>query len=265
MSTLQLNQALVVIPTYQERCNLPELLEGIHRADSALHILVVDDHSGDGTPAYVRSLDGFGQTVFLMERKCKEGLSQAYLAGFDWALQRDYGAILQMDADLSHDPADLPRLLEMLRQEGGVILGSRYVQGIRVLNWPVSRLLLSLAASWYVRILLNMPVADPTGGFRAWEATLLRGILRKPIASHGYAFQIETLHRSRLAGVRPVEVPIVFGQRQNGESKMSRKIAIEAVFRVLQMGFSRLTSNTKHLINSNHPQMSCQLSASKPE
>ena len=167
--------AIIVIPTFKERENLPELLDLIWKGLPEVHVLIADDASGDGAPEYLKGRPEFGSRLFLMERTTKEGLARAYLAGFDWALHRPYQYILQMDADLSHDPVDLPTLMAKAYEGDDLVLASRYYQGVRVLNWEISRLLLSLGASFYVRILTRMPFMDPTGGFKVYHADLLRG------------------------------------------------------------------------------------------
>jgi dolichol-phosphate mannosyltransferase len=227
--------SIVVIPTYKERDNLPELLDLIWKGLPELNVLVADDHSGDGTPKYLKSRPEYGVRLFLLERKNKEGLARAYLAGFEWALQRPYQYILQMDADLSHDPIDLPKLLEQAVRGDDLVLASRYYRGVRVLNWEISRLLLSLGASFYVRMLTRMPFMDPTGGFKCYRADLLRQILKRRIRSQGYAFQIETLFWGWILGGTITEVPIIFGQRKNGASKMSGGIAVEASWQVIRI------------------------------
>jgi dolichol-phosphate mannosyltransferase len=227
--------AIVVIPTYKERDNLPDLLDLIWKGGSDIHVLIADDYSGDGTPEYLKSKPEFGSRLFLLEREGKSGLARAYLAGFDWALQRPYDYVLQMDADLSHDPVDLIKLLEQAYQGDDLVLASRYFQGVRVLNWEINRLLLSLGASFYVRVLTRMPFMDPTGGFKCYRADLLRRIVAKTIRSQGYAFQIETLFWGWMLGGRITEIPIIFGQRKNGASKMSGGIAIEASWQVVRI------------------------------
>jgi dolichol-phosphate mannosyltransferase len=227
--------AIVVIPTYKERDNLPELLDLIWKALPELYIRIADDHSGDGAPEYLKNRPEYGARLFLLERKNKEGLARPYLAGFEWALQRPYQHILQMDADLSHDPIDLPKLLEQAIRGDDLVLASRYYQGVRVLNWEIERLLLSLGASFYVRALTRMPFMDPTGGFKCYRADLLRQILRRKIQSQGYAFQIETLFWGWILGGKITEIPIIFGQRKNGASKMSGGIAVEASWQVVRI------------------------------
>jgi len=233
-------KAIVIVPTYKERDNLPELLELIWKNSPELHVLISDDHSGDGAPEYLKGRPEFGTRLFLLERQAKVGLARAYLAGFDWALQQSYDYVLQMDADLSHDPLDLPRLLEQAVKGDGLVLASRYYHGVRVLNWEISRLLISLGASFYVRVLTRMPFMDPTGGFKCYHADLLRKIVRKKIQSQGYAFQIETLFWAWILGGKITEVPIIFGQRKNGASKMSGGIAVEASWQVLRISLLHL-------------------------
>jgi dolichol-phosphate mannosyltransferase len=227
--------ALVVVPTYKECDNLPELLELIWKSSPDLNVLIADDYSGDGAPEYLKGRPEFGKKLFLLERNTKEGLARAYLAGFDWALQRDYDYILQMDADLSHDPLDLPKLLDQADRGVQLAVASRYYQGVRVLNWEISRLLLSLGASFYVRVLTRMPFMDPTAGFKCYHVDLLRRIVAKRIQSQGYAFQIETLFWAWILKGKICEVPIIFGQRKNGASKMSGGIAVEACWQVIRL------------------------------
>lgn len=227
--------AIIVIPTFKERENLPELLDLIWKGLPEIHVLIADDSSGDGAPEYLKGRPEFGSRLFLLERINKEGLARAYLAGFDWALQRPYQYILQMDADLSHDPVDLPKLLDQAVTGDDLVLASRYFQGVRVLNWEISRLLLSLGASFYVRVLTRMPFMDPTGGFKCYHADLLRQILKRKIRSQGYAFQIETLFWAWILGGKIREIPIIFGQRKNGASKMSGGIAVEASWQVIRI------------------------------
>ena len=232
--------AIVVIPTYKERENLSELLDLIWKGLPDLSVLIADDYSGDGTPEYLKSRPEYGSQLFLLERKTKGGLARAYLAGFEWALQRPYDYILQMDADLSHDPVDLPKLLEQAAQGDDLVVASRYYQGVRVLNWEISRLLLSLGASFYVRVLTRMPFMDPTGGFKCYRAELLRHILKRKIISQGYAFQIETLFWAWILGGKISEIPIIFGQRKNGASKMSGGIAVEASWQVVRIALLQI-------------------------
>jgi dolichol-phosphate mannosyltransferase len=234
-------RAIVIVPTYKERDNLPELLDLIWKSSPELDVLIADDYSGDGAPQYLKSRPEFGTKLFLLEREKMEGLARAYLAGFEWALQRPYDYILQMDADLSHDPLDLPKLLEQAACGDDLVLASRYYQGVRVLNWEISRLLLSLGASFYVRVLTRMPFMDPTGGFKCYRTEILRKIVAKKIVSQGYAFQIETLFWGWMLKGKITEVPIIFGQRKNGASKMSGGIAIEAFWQVIRIAVVRIS------------------------
>jgi dolichol-phosphate mannosyltransferase len=232
--------AIVIVPTYKERDNLPELLELIWKGSPELHVLIADDYSGDGTPEYVKGRAEYGSRLFLLERQTKEGLARAYLAGFGWALPKHYEYVLQMDADLSHDPLDLPKLLEQAERGDDLVLASRYYQGVRVLNWEISRLLLSLGASFYVRVVTRMPFMDPTGGFKCYRAELLQKVMTHKIVSQGYAFQIETLFWAWMLHGKISEIPIIFGQRKNGASKMSGWIAVEASWQVIRLFFLRL-------------------------
>ena len=232
--------ALVVIPTYRELDNLPELLDLIWKSSPGIDVLIADDYSGDGTPEYLKARPEFGSKLFLLERKIKDGLARAYWSGFDWALQRPYDYILQMDADLSHDPADLSRLLEQAGQGYDLVLGSRYYQGVRVLNWEISRLLLSLGASFYTRVLTRLPFMDPTSGFKCYRAGLLSQVHARRIQSQGYSFQIESLFWAWNLGGRVCELPIIFGQRKNGASKMSGAIAVEASWQVIRISLLNL-------------------------
>jgi len=234
------SRAIVVVPTYKELENLPELLQLIWKSSPDLHVLVADDYSGDGTPDYLKGRAEFGSKLFLLERRAKDGLARAYLAGFDWALQRPYDFILQMDADLSHDPIDLPRLLARAGEGWDLVVASRYCDGVRVLNWEISRLLLSLGASFYTRMLTRVPFMDPTSGFKCYRADLLRQVHAKRIRSQGYSFQIESLFWAWNLGGHVCELPIIFGQRKNGASKMSGGIAVEASWQVIRISLLNL-------------------------
>ncbi len=246
--------AIIVIPTFKERENLPELLDLIWKGLPDVHVLIADDSSGDGAPEYLKSRPEYGSRLFLLERTTKEGLARAYLAGFDWALQRPYQYVLQMDADLSHDPVDLPKLMAEALQGVGLVVASRYYQGVRVLNWEISRLLLSLGASFYVRVLTRMPFMDPTGGFKCYRADLLREILKRKIRCQGYAFQIETLFWAWILGGKIREIPIIFGQRKNGASKMSGGIAVEASWQVIRIALLHIWLRIRRSSSDKHPQ-----------
>ncbi len=229
-----MQRSIVVIPTYNERSNIERLIAAIHRAMPAMDILIVDDNSPDGTAECVRALMVQDQQIALLERPAKLGLGTAYCEGFAWALERGYSVICQMDADFSHNPDDLPRLVAAL-DHADVAIGSRYVSGVNVVNWPMSRLLLSYAANLYTRLITGMPVRDATGGFKAFRADLLRRIDLGAIHSNGYAFQIEMNFRAWRMGARIEEISIIFVDRTDGVSKMSRSIIYEAAWIVWKL------------------------------
>jgi dolichol-phosphate mannosyltransferase len=225
---------LVIIPTYREYDNLGEFTHELWVAFPGASLLVVDDASQDGTPGWVQSQPQFGRQLFLLERPAKLGLATAYLDGFRWALGKPYDLIVQMDADLSHDPASIATLVDASR-EADLILGSRYLNGVRVLNWPIGRLVLSLSAAHYVRLLTGMPFTDPTSGYKCWRRELLEKFDFTKIRSTGYGFQIEMTHIAWRLGARIVEAPIIFEGRRAGLSKFSGPIAREAFWRVLRL------------------------------
>ncbi len=226
----------IVVPTYHELDNLPKFTERLWAAVPDARLLLVDDASGDGTPDWVKAHPRYGQTFFLLERAGKLGLGSAYLAGFHWVTQRPdlatYFAVVQMDADLSHDPKSVPDLLQAVESGSDLVLATRYRDGVRVTNWPLHRLLLSLGAGKYVQWVTGMPFTDPTGGFKAFRADKLATLDFSDIHSDGYAFQIEVTHMAWRLGWKISEVPIVFEDRYAGKSKMSWHIVREAVWRV---------------------------------
>ncbi|MES2309578.1 MAG: polyprenol monophosphomannose synthase [Verrucomicrobiota bacterium] len=228
---------VIIVPTYQERNNLPELWNSIRNSQPTAHLLIVDDASGDGTPAWVQSQPEFNHSLFLIERPHKQGLGRAYLDGFRWAIEKGYDFLFEMDADLSHDPAAISLFLEQLHQQADLVLGSRYRDGVRVINWPISRLLLSLGAAWYVRLFTRMPFTDPTSGYKAVRISSLKQINLHQIESNGYGFQIEVTHRFWRKKMKIAEVPIIFEGRHHGESKMSSGIAREAFWLVIKLIF----------------------------
>lgn len=234
--------ALVVIPTYNERENAELIIRSVLALPAGFHVLVVDDNSPDGTAAIVRGLlEEFAGRLFLEERPGKAGLGTAYIHGFRWALAHHYAFIFEMDADFSHNPADLERLLTACRDEGAdVAIGSRYSNGVNVVNWPMSRVLMSYFASIYVRTITGMPVHDTTAGFKCYRAQVLRTIPLDKIRFVGYAFQIEMKFLAWCYGFRIQEVPIIFTDRTRGQSKMSKGIFQEAVIGVVQMKMSSL-------------------------
>jgi dolichol-phosphate mannosyltransferase len=227
---------IVCVPTYNERANLPLIVPAILEQDPRLDVLVVDDNSPDGTGQLAEELAAAEPRVHVLHREAKEGLGRAYLAGFRWALDRGYDFILEMDADFSHDPKFLPRFIEAA-ENADVVIGSRYNQGVNVINWPISRLLLSLGANQYARMVTGLPVSDSTGGFKCFRREVLEAIDFSRVRSNGYAFQIEMSYRAWRKGFRIVEIPIVFTDRVEGQSKMSKRIVREAVWMVWSLRF----------------------------
>lgn len=222
-----MNNALVIVPTYNERDNLKPLVERLRGLPIQIDLLIVDDNSPDGTGALADELARQYSFIHVLHRQKKEGLGRAYVAGFKWALAKHYQFILEMDADLSHDPADIPRLIAAAN-DADCALGSRYLGGIRIMNWPLSRLILSKCAAKYVQLVTGMPFTDPTGGFKCFRRHALESIDLDSIQSNGYSFQIEVTHRLWRQGMKIVEVPIVFTERREGRSKMSGHIVREA-------------------------------------
>lgn len=224
---------LVIIPTYNEKENIQDIVKSVLYLDGDYHVLVVDDSSPDGTADLVKALQiDFHQELHLLIRKVKDGLGQAYLHGFDWALQHDYDFIFEMDADFSHNPHDLPLLLEACR-DSDMSVGSRYCKGVNVVNWPMSRVLLSYCASKYVRFILGIPIYDTTAGFVCFSRKVLEGIDLKKVKMKGYAFQVEMKYRAFTQDFKITEVPIIFTDRTKGKSKMNGGIIKEAVFGVI--------------------------------
>ena len=236
--TERMAKTLVVVPTYNEKENIQAFTEAVLTHLPTAHILIVDDNSPDGTGVIADQLADANPAISVLHRTQKEGLGRAYVAGFQWALQRDYAFIIQTDADFSHDPNDLPRLLEATT-EADLVIGSRYKDGCRVLNWPLPRLILSYGAGIYVRLFTRMPVMDPTGGFKCFHRSVLEAIQLDQIAAEGYGFQIEVTHTAWRKGFTIKEIPIVFADRVAGTSKMSLAIAKEAVLLVLKLTFRK--------------------------
>ncbi|NUQ23649.1 MAG: polyprenol monophosphomannose synthase [Saprospiraceae bacterium] len=232
-----MSDSLVIIPTYNERENIVRMIDTVFSLDKSFHILIVDDGSPDGTAELVKaSQQRYPGTLFLMERSGKLGLGTAYIAGFEWGLARSYQYFIEMDADFSHSPADLPRLYEACHSNGAdVSVGSRYVKGGRLENWPYNRVLLSYGASLYVRCITWMQVKDPTAGFVCYTRPVLEAINLHKIRFVGYAFQIEMKFATTSLGFKIKEIPITFTDRLEGSSKMSRGIIKEAIWGVLQM------------------------------
>ena len=222
---------LVIIPTYNEIENINALIPAIRAVQAPVEILVVDDNSPDGTAAAVQNIQKSDPGVHLLSRAGKEGLGKAYLAGFDWALKRNYDAVVEMDADFSHRPEDLLKVIQALN-EFDFVVGSRWVSGGRTENWGMGRIAISRGGSFYSRMILGFPLRDWTGGFNAWHAKVLRGIHLETVRSNGYSFQIELKFRALRGGFKVKEVPIVFADRRVGQSKMSTRIVLEALHRV---------------------------------
>ncbi len=237
-----MHKALVIIPTYNEIENIEDVIRAVFDLTTPFDVLVVDDNSPDMTANKVRQLQQrFSDRLFLEVREEKSGLGTAYIHGFKWALQRDYAYIFEMDADFSHNPKDLPRLLEACRENGAdVAIGSRYVKGVNVVNWPLSRVLLSYLASIYVRVITGMRIYDTTAGFVCYKRHVLEHIDLDKIKFVGYAFQIEMKFKSYLKKYKIVEVPIVFTDRVKGDSKLSGNIISEAIFGVISMKFKSI-------------------------
>lgn len=228
------SDALVIVPTYNERENLPQLVARVEALALGVELLIVDDGSPDGTGELADELARQRPWLHVLHRAEKDGLGRAYCAGFAWALQRGYEYIFEMDGDLSHNPADIPAFLRAAEQ-ADLVLGSRYLDGIRVINWPLRRLMLSLAAARYVRLITGMPFTDPTGGFKCFRRRALEQLDLQSVRSNGYSFQIELTHLVWRRGLRVVEVPIVFTDRFQGTSKISRTIVWEAVWMVWRL------------------------------
>jgi dolichol-phosphate mannosyltransferase len=226
-----MKRSLVVIPTYNEADNIPTLLPAILKLGEHFNVLVVDDNSPDGNAKLVKEMQKTEPRIHLVERAGKMGLGTAYVAGFKYALANGFDFVFEMDADFSHDPQDLPRLLDDA-QTYDLSIGSRYISGINVVNWPLRRLILSYGANVYTRIITGMPVRDATGGFKCFRRKVLENIDLDAIHSNGYAFQIEMNFRSWKKGFRVHEIPIVFTDRRVGVSKMSKHIVYEAVWMV---------------------------------
>ncbi|MCH7490110.1 MAG: polyprenol monophosphomannose synthase [Gemmatimonadetes bacterium] len=231
------DRALVIVPTYNEASNIPQLIPQILGQDDRLDVLIVDDGSPDGTGKIAAQMAGEHSRIHVMQREKKLGLGTAYVAGFRWALERDYAFVFEMDADFSHDPKHLPEFLAAIA-DADVVLGSRYLGGrVNVVNWPIGRLIMSYGANIYARLVTGVKLADATSGFRCYRRQVLETIDLDDIRSNGYAFQIEMSFRSSRKGFRIKEIPIVFVDRVDGTSKMSAAIAREAVWMVWRLRF----------------------------
>ena len=231
-----LGRVAVIVPTYNERANLEQIASRLRTAVPDADLLIVDDNSPDGTGEAADKLAAGDARIHVLHRPAKAGLGSAYIAGFRWALERDYGVLVEIDADGSHQPQELPTLLAALEAGADLVIGSRYVPGGTVLNWPKSREVLSRGGNTYARVLLGIKVRDATGGYRAFRATALRQVGLDEVESQGYCFQIDLALRVIRAGLTVVEVPITFVERTQGASKMSRAVVAEALWRVTQWG-----------------------------
>ncbi|MDA9016122.1 polyprenol monophosphomannose synthase [Flavobacteriaceae bacterium] len=235
-----MEKTLIIVPTYNEIENIESLIKAVFENNLALDVLVVDDQSPDGTAdCVIQMMETYPQRLFLESRADKKGLGTAYVHGFNWALRRDYEYIFEMDADFSHNPKELDSMLSLLQQHADVVVGSRYIKGVNVVNWPLSRVLLSYFASIYVRLITGMPIKDSTAGFVGYRRAVLESIDMNQVKFVGYAFQIELKYKSWLKKFNLVEHPIVFTNRAKGKSKMNGSIIWEALFGVLFLRFSK--------------------------
>lgn len=234
---MQTSDSIVIIPTYNERENIENIIRAVFALEKVFHILIIEDGSPDGTANIVKTLQQeFPERLFMIERKGKLGLGTAYIAGFKWSLEHNYEYIFEMDADFSHNPADLPRLYKACAEEGAdVSIGSRYVSGVNVVNWPMGRVLMSYFASKYVRLITGLPIHDTTAGFKCYRCEVLQTIDLDGIRFKGYAFQIEMKFTAYKCGFKIVEVPVIFINRELGTSKMNSSIFGEAVFGVIKL------------------------------
>ena len=230
---------LIVSPTYNEKENILELLNKIWSVNNDYEVLIIDDNSPDGTAEIVKGIMKNNPNLHLIHREGKLGLGTAYCTGFKWALDNNYDKIVQMDADLSHNPEDIPRLIEESK-ESDVIIGSRYVNGVNVVNWPMRRLLLSYFANLYAKIVIGLPIIDTTGGFKCFNANVLKSINLSLIKSEGYSFQIEMNTKAYRNGFKLKEIPIIFVDRTVGKSKMTKKIIYEAIWIVLKLRLNKI-------------------------
>ena len=234
-----MTETLVIIPTYNEQKNVQGIATAIFDVSTNIDILFVDDNSPDGTGNILNKMAEADSRVHVIHRLGKQGLGRAYIAGFKWALENDYTFIFEMDADYSHDPKEIPNFLSAA-SNADLVLGSRYFNGIRIINWPLNRLILSKAASFYVRFITGMPFSDPTSGYKCYRRKVLEAVKLDKIESNGYSFQIEMTHRAWKLGLKIVEIPIVFEDRRSGHSKMNTAIIREAFWMVLKLHFSSL-------------------------
>ena len=237
-----MKQSLIIIPTYNEADNVSKIIPEVLAQNDGFHVLIVDDGSPDGTAMLVKDMQTTQSRIHLIERPSKLGLGTAYVAGFKYALSHGFDFVFEMDADFSHDPTMLPKLLEKI-EEYDLVIGSRYVSGVNVVNWPLRRLILSYSANLYTRIITGLPVKDATAGFKCYRRAVLETFNLDSIKSNGYSFQIETNYLAWKHGFRLFEVPIVFTDRREGVSKMSKHIIYEAAWMVWKLKFRGMFSN----------------------
>ena len=247
MSTANLGKVLVVIPTYNELENLPIIVAGVRAAAPEVNILIADDNSPDGTGEVADGIAAKDNAVQVLHRTKKSGLGAAYLEAFQWAKANEFDVVVEMDADGSHSPTDLVKILAALN-DSDVVLGSRWVKGGQVVNWPRSRELLSRGGNLYTRLWLGIPLKDATGGFRAYRMTAIAKIDVSKVESQGYCFQVDMAWRAVRSGLRVIEVPITFVEREIGESKMNQAIVKEALWRVTQWGLAKRGADLKALL-----------------
>lgn len=242
------SDSIVIIPTYNEKENIENIIRAVFALPKSFHILIIDDGSPDGTASIVRGLmqDKFADRLFMVERQGKLGLGTAYICGFKWALEHGYDFVFEMDADFSHNPEDLPRLYHACADEGfDVAVGSRYVSGVNVVNWPMGRVLMSYYASRYVQFVTGIPVRDTTAGFKCYRRRVLETVDLDAIRFKGYAFQIEMKFTAYKLGFKIKEVPVIFVNRREGTSKMSGGIFGEALFGVMRLRWAAITGKIK--------------------
>jgi len=234
-----MEKILVVTPTYNEAENIEKFIGQVLGQSQSIEMLIIDDNSPDGTGEIAERLKSSGPRIHLIRRPGKMGLGTAYVAGFKYAIEKKFDLIVQMDADFSHDPCEIPNMIQKI-QEYDLVIGSRYTNGVRVINWPIRRLILSFGANVYTRVVTGMPIKDATGGFKCFRRRVLEDIKLDEVRSNGYAFQIEMNFIAWAKGYKLTEYPIIFTDRKSGVSKMSKKIVYEAVFMVWRLMFRKL-------------------------
>jgi dolichol-phosphate mannosyltransferase len=234
MINLPFDQSLIIIPTYNEIDNISKMLSTLRAIYPLISILIIDDGSPDGTAQVVTDFMKNDERIFLKQRSGKLGLGTAYIEGFKWALSKNFEYVFEMDCDFSHDPQDIKNLL-MAAQENDLVIGSRYIDGIRIINWPIHRLLLSYGASIYTRLITGLPILDTTGGFKCFKASSLKALNLDKILSNGYIFQVELNFKIWSKGLKIKEVPIIFTERRDGQSKMNESIIFEALWAVIKL------------------------------